>query len=104
MAQPSYRLRGDGSNQEIVCRLRREVEKLQNQLQRLQIEEAPHRFSLMKTYKTMIRFHLSRSAWLIFPDLDFLGFFNLLRVCLDSSANNKLWSLKDKFRMSGCFN
>ena len=54
MAQPSYRLRGDGSNQEIVCRLRREVEKLQNQLQRLQIEEAPHRFSLMKTYLGLV--------------------------------------------------
>jgi len=54
MAQQSYRLRGEGTNQDIVCRLQGEVEKLQGQLQRLQTEEAPHRFSLMKTYKTMI--------------------------------------------------
>ncbi len=54
MTQHGYRLRGDASNQEIACRLRGEVEKLQTQLLRLRIEEAPHRFSLMKTYKTMI--------------------------------------------------
>ena len=54
MAQQSYRLRGDGTNNEIMCRLRGEVEKLEGQLQRLQMAQAPHRFSLMKTYKTMI--------------------------------------------------
>ncbi len=54
MAQESYRLRGDGSNHEIVHRLRNEITKLESQLSRLQVEEAPHRFSLMKTYKTMI--------------------------------------------------
>ncbi len=54
MAQESYRLRGDSSNLEIVHRLRNEITKLESQLSRLQVEEAPHRFSLMKTYKTMI--------------------------------------------------
>jgi len=54
MAQESYRLRGEGSNHEIVSRLQNEITKLESQLKRLQVEEAPHRFSLMKTYKTMI--------------------------------------------------
>ena len=54
MAQESYRLRGEGSNHEIVHRLKAEILKLEKQLERLQVEEAPHRFSLMKTYRTMI--------------------------------------------------
>ncbi len=54
MAQEQYRLRGEGSHPEIVSRLRNEIIKLESQLKRLQVEEAPHRFSLMKTYKTMI--------------------------------------------------
>lgn len=54
MVQGGYRLRGDGSNVEIVKRLRAEITKLESQLSRLQVETAPHRFSLMKTYRTMI--------------------------------------------------
>jgi hypothetical protein len=54
MAQEQYRLRGEGRHPEIMSRLRAEITKLESQLQRLQAEEAPHRFSLMKTYKTMI--------------------------------------------------
>ncbi|MGK0443637.1 MAG: hypothetical protein ACJA1U_000564 [Bermanella sp.] len=54
MAQDGYRLRGDGSNDDIIARLEAEIEKLESQLSRLQVEDAPHRFSLMKTYRTMI--------------------------------------------------
>jgi hypothetical protein len=54
MAQEQYRLRGEGRHSEIISRLRAEITKLEGQLKRLQAEEAPHRFSLMKTYKTMI--------------------------------------------------
>lgn len=54
MTQDGYRLRGDGSNDDIIVRLEAEIEKLESQLARLQVEDAPHRFSLMKTYRTMI--------------------------------------------------
>ncbi|WP_283788319.1 hypothetical protein QNI23_002060 [Bermanella sp. WJH001] len=54
MAQDGYRLRGDGSNDDIILRLEAEIDKLESQLARLQVEDAPHRFSLMKTYRTMI--------------------------------------------------
>lgn len=54
MAQDGYRLRGDGSNDDIILRLEAEIDKLESQLSRLQVEDAPHRFSLMKTYRTMI--------------------------------------------------
>jgi len=54
MAQDSYKLRGDGANQDIIRRLKTEIRKLESQLERLQTEETPHRFSLMKTYRTMI--------------------------------------------------
>jgi|GEM_PF-1527305 len=54
MVQAGYKLRGDGSNAEIIKRLRAEITKLESQLTRLQVETAPHRFSLMKTYRTMI--------------------------------------------------
>ena len=54
MVQEGYKLRGDGSNSEIAKRLRAEITKLESQLSRLQVEDAPHRFSLMKTYRTMI--------------------------------------------------
>ena len=54
MAQDSYKLRGDGANQDIIRRLKAEIRKLESQLERLQTEETPHRFSLMKTYRTMI--------------------------------------------------
>jgi 50S ribosomal subunit-associated GTPase HflX len=54
MGQNGYALRGDGTNEEIARRLRDEIAKLENQLERLHVEDAPHRFSLMKTYRTMI--------------------------------------------------
>ncbi|MGR6871358.1 hypothetical protein ACU6U9_03375 [Pseudomonas sp. HK3] len=54
MPQDSYRLRGDGSNDDIILRLEAEIDKLETQLSRLQVEDAPYRFSLMKTYRTMI--------------------------------------------------
>ena len=54
MAQDSYKLRGEGANQDIIRRLRGEIQKLESQLERLQNEDTPHRFSLMKTYRTMI--------------------------------------------------
>lgn len=54
MAQDSYKLRGEGANQDIIRRLRDEINKLESQLERLKSEETPHRFSLMKTYRTMI--------------------------------------------------
>jgi predicted nuclease with TOPRIM domain len=54
MAQDSYRLRGDNSNQEIVRRLKNEIHKLESQLQRLQGEESPPQFNIIKTYQTMI--------------------------------------------------
>lgn len=54
MTQEGYRLRGDGCNHDIVQRLEAEISKLESQLTRLQVEDAPHRFSLMKTYRTMI--------------------------------------------------
>jgi len=54
MHHDGYRLRGDGTNQEIARRLKQEIAKLENQLERLHVEDAPHRFSLMKTYRTMI--------------------------------------------------
>lgn len=54
MAQDSYKLRDDGANQDIIRRLKTEIRKLESQLERLQTEETPHRFSLMKTYRTMI--------------------------------------------------
>ncbi|MEY8262724.1 MAG: hypothetical protein RPR98_00850 [Bermanella sp.] len=52
--QESYRLRGGDCKQDIVLRLAQEISKLEDQLKRLQVERAPHRFSLMKTYKAMI--------------------------------------------------
>jgi hypothetical protein len=58
MAQEGYRLRGDGSNTDIIVRLEAEIDKLEAQLARLQVEDAPHRFSLMKTYRTMIESRL----------------------------------------------
>lgn len=58
MAQDGYRLRGDGSNDDIIARLEAEINKLESQLARLQVEDAPHRFSLMKTYRTMIESRL----------------------------------------------
>ncbi|GAA6134178.1 hypothetical protein NBRC116188_09670 [Oceaniserpentilla sp. 4NH20-0058] len=54
MTQEGYRLRGDGCHHNIVLRLEAEINKLESQLTRLQAEDAPHRFSLMKTYRTMI--------------------------------------------------
>lgn len=54
MAQDSYKLRGEGANQDIIRRLRGEIQKLESQLERLKNEDTPHRFSLMKTYQTMI--------------------------------------------------
>ncbi len=54
MVQEDYRLRAGDNNAEIMSRLRHEILKLESQLSRLQVEDAPHRFSLMKTYKTMI--------------------------------------------------
>ena len=54
MAQESYRLRENGRNQDVVRRLRDEIYKLESQLARLPVEAAPHRFSLLKTYKSMI--------------------------------------------------
>lgn len=54
MVQEGYRLRGDGTNEEIARRLRAEITKLETQLEKLHVEESPHRFSLMKTYRTMI--------------------------------------------------
>lgn len=54
MTQEGYRLRSDGGNQDIIRRLEEEISKLESQLTRLQVEDAPHRFSLMKTYRNMI--------------------------------------------------
>lgn len=54
MTQDGYRLRGDGSNDDIILRLETEITRLESQLAKLQVGEAPHRFSLMKTYRTMI--------------------------------------------------
>jgi len=54
MAQDSYKLRGEGANKDIIRRLRDEIKKLESQLERLLADETPHRFSLMKTYRTMI--------------------------------------------------
>ena len=54
MVQEKYRLRAGGSNEEVMYRLRHEILKLESQLSRLQVENVPLRFSLMKTYKTMI--------------------------------------------------
>jgi len=54
MAHEGYRLRSEGSNHDIIQRLEAEITKLESQLTRLQVEDAPHRFSLMKTYRTMI--------------------------------------------------
>ncbi len=55
MAYEQYRLRSEGSHLEIKTSLRNEIIKLESQLKRLQLEEAPHRFGLMKTYKAMIQ-------------------------------------------------
>jgi hypothetical protein len=54
MAQDSYRLRGESANPDIIRRLKDEIRKLESQLERLQCEDTPHRFSLMKTYRSMI--------------------------------------------------
>jgi len=54
MSQDGYRLRSEGSNQDVVRRLEAEISKLESQLSRLQEGDAPHRFSLMKTYRNMI--------------------------------------------------
>lgn len=54
MYRDGYKLRGGSCEQDIVKRLRNEIDKLESQLERLQIEDTPHKFSLMKTYKTMI--------------------------------------------------
>lgn len=55
MGQEGYRLHSEGSNHvHIVRRLEAEITKLESQLTRLQREDAPHRFGLMKTYRNMI--------------------------------------------------
>lgn len=54
MTQSAYKLKGTGENVDIIRRLKGEIEKLESQLERLQSEDTPHRFSLMKTYQTMI--------------------------------------------------
>lgn len=68
MVQEGYKLRGNGSNIEIAKRLRAEIAKLESQLERLQVQDAPHRFSLMKTYRTMIE---SRQELLSQMDKDY---------------------------------
>ncbi len=55
MVKENYRLRSNGCNQIIVRRLYDEIGKLDEQLSRLQVREDPYRFSLMKTYKVMIK-------------------------------------------------
>ncbi|WP_396587919.1 hypothetical protein [Bermanella sp. R86510] len=54
MQPDGYKLRGDGREQDIIKRLQSEIRKLESQLERLQVEDTPHKFSLMKTYQTMI--------------------------------------------------
>ncbi|MFT7109110.1 MAG: hypothetical protein ACI843_000768 [Psychrobacter glaciei] len=54
MTEAFYKLKGDGADKDIIRRLQNEIIRLEAQIGRLKGEEAPYRFSLMKTYKSMI--------------------------------------------------
>lgn len=55
MAESFYKLKGDGADKEIIRRLKNEITRLELQIGRLKGEDAPYRFSLEKTYSSMIK-------------------------------------------------
>ena len=54
MAQFGFKLRSEGADELISKRLHQEILKLESQIERLQLEDAPHRLNLVATYKSMI--------------------------------------------------
>lgn len=55
MVQTGFKHRSEGADIQIMRRLQQEIIKLESQIERLQLEDAPHRMSLMSTYKSMIQ-------------------------------------------------
>lgn len=55
MVQSGFKIRSEGAEIQIVRRLHQEILKLESQIERLQLEDAPHRLNLVATYKSMIQ-------------------------------------------------